>query len=80
MLLPESAGRGAVIEAAEKCFDLQNPLLQSYDEDFNEWVDLPDTYTPTHKDKIQVLTRTVIEMPAMSEEVENQVSKGFCVF
>ena len=69
MSLPETANREAVVAVAEECFNVRGVILQHYEPDFDEWVNLEDAYTPANKEKVQVLPRDVPGALTPSEEV-----------
>ena len=70
VLLPETADRAAVVAAASEYFNLSNVVIQHFDADFDEWVDLEEDYTPSNKEKLQVLLRDAPEALTISEDVE----------
>lgn len=44
--------------------DTSHIIIQGFDEDFEEWLDLKDTFVAEHKQKLKVVLRSSLKEPA----------------
>ena len=44
--------------------DLTNVVLQVFDKDFEEWLDVNDSFVVEHKQKLKVVVRSSFKLPA----------------
>ena len=61
-----------LVKLAEEAFALNSkPVLQYFDKDFEEWVDLTDDYTPSNKEKIRIVQGEEQSASTMLEDKVN---------